>query len=1634
MGPSRALAVTWRQVIAWLAAVVLVLVALIVVLRSDGLPATDAAASRATRWFVHQPSGRAVLVDGFGGRALASLPGGVAGDDLIVAESGNQVFLLNDTSGNLRAIDTAELRLGPENGVSALGSGRAVAQLGPSGLVVADTIDGDATFLPTGTDPVPFDFTGDVITSPGTDPDEGLAVAPDGTIWTISEGDLHRNTTAGTIVRELDLGEAVVSLVGNRPFLVDRTNRRAMLGEGRWVDIPADIDGSEFVIQRPGPRYECGWVAAGDDLWCIDENEIVETSSIEGLGASGGDQIAIAGDAAALVRRFPTSLTHFDWRTDSMIHRDPITVDPDARLAVTSTVDVIWIDDVAGDTVWTVHPWGMEAIDKADEAVLVLGEDGAIVDEGVSDDGDRLGTQEGAVEEEQEREDPRPDVDDPPVAVPDTVTARAGSSVPIAVTANDYDPDGEAIAVIDVDQPGHGSVEIGTASSVVYNPEAGYVGFDEFEYTITDGDDTASALVTVELLPADATNQPPVGAPDFARTGVDRPVIVEVLLNDIDPERDPIRIGSVAAPQDAVVTVLEEGPSGVPALRFEPPEGRDGEINFTYRPVDSFGAEGEDVEVTVEVAAFDAENQPPTTRPDALRVRRNVRTALPVLNNDDDPDGDPLFLSVVEPLPPALDVVRDGNRLQITALAGSADAIPFQYEVDDNNGHVVRGQVLVVVIDDEDPNSPPIVNADNETVVAGETILINALTNDSDPDGDPLTIIEVTQPDERRGTARIVDNQVEFAAAPLDEGDEEDAVARFTYTVDDGFGHQVTGEISITILPEPLRAPPTAQDDFVTTTVDQPVLADVLENDNDPSGGKPLLTGTPSCLAGGTGTITTDNRIRYQPPLGRIGNFTCQYEVVNRNGDGRASATLTITVEQPPDTNLAPITVDDLHTVEVGESIVVDVTENDIDPDSDFALTVTSVTQPSRGEATRSGNFIRYSGDDEIGVVVIPYVVQDIDGAEASGFMRVTIVEPEPLPPTAIDDFQTMIAGSAPPPFPVLDNDSDPDTPDGDLFISAIGSVQGAGFASVQGDVITIVPDDPNEVGTLRVQYTVSDPDGNTDSALATLLIDAPPNRSPIAADDSATIANGATGRIEVLLNDSDPDGDPLEMSIVSGASGPLGTASITDSAITFSSIAGQSGTTEVTYSISDGEFSDSAVLRVTVASCQQSSPGAPDDFLRVGYLQPATIDLNSYATNGSWTIDSAPPTYVNGVYTPPAGFNGNAVIQYTVTNECGERATGTITIDVNQAPVATPVDVSVPRGQTKNVARSELVTDTDLTPPTLSIDAAPAWASIVDNALLLAPSVDVPVGPTLMVLRARDPGGLETTIEVTVDVANNKPIANGDTVAVAGGAAEFDLVANDSDPDGVNSELKLSQVPGDLTFANGEVGSIEVQGDGRRVLIDPKAGEGQATFAYTIQDADGGQSAPATVTVAGPAANEPPTAGDQTEDVIDEGPYTFTVRVSDPDGDSTRATIFDVRDPSDIVIDWEGLDITIQVDGPGTYTIEYRVRDVGGAISGWGTITVNVVAPPTTTTTTLPPTTDPPPTDPPVTDPPPTDPPVTDPPVTDPPVTDPPVTDPPVTDPPDSSAGQTTTTVATTSATTTTVAEATADPPPSES
>jgi hypothetical protein len=88
-----------------------------------------------------------------------------------------------------------------------------------------------------------------------------------------------------------------------------------------------------------------------------------------------------------------------------------------------------------------------------------------------------------------------------PIAVNDTATTAPATTVWVNVLGNDSDPDGDPLAVSAITQPGHGLTEIDLSTGKVkYTPVSGYLGNDQFTYTISDGYGgfaTANASVSV---------------------------------------------------------------------------------------------------------------------------------------------------------------------------------------------------------------------------------------------------------------------------------------------------------------------------------------------------------------------------------------------------------------------------------------------------------------------------------------------------------------------------------------------------------------------------------------------------------------------------------------------------------------------------------------------------------------------------------------------------------------------------------------------------------------------------------------------------------------------------------------------------------------------------------------------------------------------------------------------------------------------------------------------------------------------------------------------------------------------------------------------------------------------------------
>jgi serine protease len=86
-----------------------------------------------------------------------------------------------------------------------------------------------------------------------------------------------------------------------------------------------------------------------------------------------------------------------------------------------------------------------------------------------------------------------------PIAVDDFATTNKDQAVVLNVLANDSDPDGDALSIINFTQPADGSVT-SKDNRFTYTPSAGFIGTDSFSYTIADPAGlTSTAVVTIAV-------------------------------------------------------------------------------------------------------------------------------------------------------------------------------------------------------------------------------------------------------------------------------------------------------------------------------------------------------------------------------------------------------------------------------------------------------------------------------------------------------------------------------------------------------------------------------------------------------------------------------------------------------------------------------------------------------------------------------------------------------------------------------------------------------------------------------------------------------------------------------------------------------------------------------------------------------------------------------------------------------------------------------------------------------------------------------------------------------------------------------------------------------------------------------
>ncbi|MCY1341647.1 Bacterial Ig domain protein [compost metagenome] len=191
-----------------------------------------------------------------------------------------------------------------------------------------------------------------------------------------------------------------------------------------------------------------------------------------------------------------------------------------------------------------------------------------------------------------------------PVSLADSATTSAGVPVTINVLANDHDPEGGALSVVDLTPPaaGQGSVAL-SGNSVVYTPPAtvGAPLTATFTYRAQDAEGLKSAVTTVTVNVAATPNQPPLAGNDSAGpvAAGSGPLLINVLANDSDPEGGALTVVALTPPAAGQGTVSTNGTQ----ITYTPPATVTAPFTatFTYRVQDAQGAQSAPATVSVQV-------------------------------------------------------------------------------------------------------------------------------------------------------------------------------------------------------------------------------------------------------------------------------------------------------------------------------------------------------------------------------------------------------------------------------------------------------------------------------------------------------------------------------------------------------------------------------------------------------------------------------------------------------------------------------------------------------------------------------------------------------------------------------------------------------------------------------------------------------------------------------------------------------------------------------------------------------------------------------------------------------------------------------------------------------------------------
>ncbi|EKA4514875.1 tandem-95 repeat protein, partial [Vibrio parahaemolyticus] len=986
---------------------------------------------------------------------------------------------------------------------------------------------------------------------------------------------------------------------------------------------------------------------------------------------------------------------------------------------------------------------------------------------------------------------------------------------------------------------------------------------------------------------ADSTDKPlattPVTLDAIEEDGGSIIITTEELLSNVDDEdKDTLSVENLIIDKGNG-TLVDNGDG---TWTFTPQIDDDTEVSFTFDIIDD---EDQVVSGSANLDILPI-NDAPNAENDVITTEEDTAVTIDVLVNDSDVEGDALSIqsASVPSEQGSVDIV-DGKLVFTPAENFNGEATITYIVTDGDLTDEAKVTVTVTPVNDS-----PVAVDDTTSIQEDTAVTIDVLPNDTDVDGDKLSIQSASVP-EAQGKVEIVDGKLVFTPAENFNGD-----AEIAYIVTDG---QLTDEAKVTVTVNPVDDAPTIKIDAVESITEDAVSTDTVVATltvRDTDTPEDQLTVSLENNSNGYFVLVGNEVKLTQAGVDAVNNDELNLKDLSISAsvsDGvnpTANDSDSLIVNRVNDAPIVENAIADQVLSEDFDAYTIDL--NEVFKDSDSSLEFSVSGNDNIQISIVNGVATITPTADWNGKETITFTAKDSSGESVSQTVNFTVAPVADIvadKATVVEDTPTIIK--------VLDNDTFEGTDKVVSLDAENGPKNGSVIVNNDGTV-TYTPDE-NYVGKDTFTYVVTS--GGVSESTTVEVNVTPVSDAPVAKDDIATTQEDTAVTIDVLPNDTDADGDKLS---IESASVPKeqGTVEVVDGKLVFTPAENFNGDAEITYTVTDGALTDQATVKVTVNAVNDTpvvESNIADQTLAEDFT-PYTIDLNiafsdvdnvdgelTFSVSGNSNIQVA---IVNDIatITPTADWNGSETLTFTATVPSGESVSQTVNFTV--APVADIVaDKATVVEDTPTIIK---VLDNDTfesTDKVVSLDAenGPKNGTVIvnnDGTVTYTPN-DNYVGEDTFTYIVTSGGVSEsTTVSVDVTPENDAPVAKDDTaITDEDTPVTIDVLPNDTDVDGDKLSVESASVPK-------EQGTVEVV-NGKLVFTPAENFNGDAEITYTVTDGELTDAAKVTVTV-NPVNDAPTIKVDAvesiTEDAVSTDTVVATLTVRDTDTSADQLTV----------------------------------------------------------------------------------------------------------------------------------------------